>query len=77
MTKQDTNDNQDKSPSEALQESGIYVFMDDVTSESVKPIIEWILYENYISNSWNKLDMFVVSISILEIILDIINLSNI
>ena len=49
MTKQDTNDNQDKSPSEALQESGIYVFMDDVTSESVKPIIEWILYENYIS----------------------------
>jgi ATP-dependent Clp protease protease subunit len=49
MTKQDTNDNQDKSPSEALQESGIYVFMDDVTSESIKPIIEWILYENYIS----------------------------
>ena len=49
MTKQDTNDNQDKSPSEALQESGIYVFMDDVTAESVKPVIEWILYENYIS----------------------------
>lgn len=49
MTKQDTNDNQDKSPSEALQESGIYVFMDDVTAESIKPIIEWILYENYIS----------------------------
>ena len=49
MTKQDINDNQDKSPSESLQESGIYVFMDDVTTESVKPIIEWILYENYIS----------------------------
>ncbi|MFO0131601.1 MAG: ion transporter [bacterium] len=34
-------------------------------------------YENYINNSWNKLDMFVVSISILEIILNNINLTNI
>lgn len=54
MTKQDTNDNQDKSPSDALQESGIYVFMDEVSHESVKPIIEWILYENYISKTRKK-----------------------
>lgn len=54
MTKQDTNDNQDKSPSDALQESGIFVFMDEVSSESVKPIIEWILYENYITKNRKK-----------------------
>jgi ATP-dependent Clp protease protease subunit len=52
MTKQDTNDNDNQplSHSEALQNyAGRYVFMDDVTAESVKPVIEWILYENYIS----------------------------
>lgn len=54
MTKQETNDNQDKSPSDALQESGIYVFMDEVSHESVKPIIEWILYENYITKNRKK-----------------------
>jgi ATP-dependent Clp protease protease subunit len=52
MTKQDIIDNDESlSYSEALQESGIYVFMDNVTSESVKPIIEWILYENHISKT--------------------------
>lgn len=39
----------DKSPGQQLQENGIYVFMDEVNSESVKPVIEWILYENYVS----------------------------
>lgn len=39
----------DKSYSEKLQENGIYVFMDEVNSESIKPVIEWILYENYIN----------------------------
>lgn len=42
------------SPSEALQDSGIYVFMDDVTSETIKPIVEWILYENYITKNRKK-----------------------
>ncbi len=31
-----------------LQNSGIYVFMDEVTPESIKPIIQWILYENHV-----------------------------
>lgn len=39
----------DKSPGQQLQENGIYVFMDEVNSESIKPVIEWILYENHVS----------------------------
>ena len=45
MTKE--TDIQDKNPSDALRESGMYVFMDEVNHETIKPIIEWILYENY------------------------------
>ena len=53
MTK-DNKENPIFSPSEALQDSGIYVFMDDVTSETIKPIVEWILYENYITKNRKK-----------------------
>jgi ATP-dependent Clp protease protease subunit len=52
MTK-DTDDNQ-SSPSEGLRESGMYVFMDEVSSETIKPVIEWILYENYVSKHRKK-----------------------
>lgn len=34
---------------EELQANGIYVFMDEVKAESIKPIVEWILYENLVS----------------------------
>ena len=44
----------DKSPGQALQENGMYVFMGDVDNESVKPIIEWILHENYVSKKKRK-----------------------
>lgn len=47
MTK-DT-DVQDKNPSDALRESGMYVFMDEVNHETIKPVIEWILYENFVT----------------------------
>lgn len=47
MTKE--TDIQDKNPSDALRESGMYVFMDEVNHETIKPIIEWILYENYVT----------------------------
>ena len=33
----------------ALNDSGIYVLMDEITPGSVKPIIEWIIFENFIS----------------------------
>lgn len=38
----------DLSHSEQLNNNGIYVFMGEVTAETMKPIIEWILYENYV-----------------------------
>lgn len=44
----------DKDNSELLQEAGMYVFMDDVSSESVKPIIEWILVENHVAKKKKK-----------------------
>lgn len=44
----------DKSPAQALQENGMYVFMGDVDNDSIKPIIEWILHENYVSKKRRK-----------------------
>lgn len=41
--------NYDKSPGQQLQENGIYVFMSEVNSETIKPVVEWILHENYVS----------------------------
>lgn len=32
---------------QSLQEHGMYVLMDDIDNESVKPVIEWILQENF------------------------------
>ena len=44
----------DKSHSEELQDNGIYVFMDEVEAESVKPVVEWILYEDLVSKRRKK-----------------------
>ena len=41
-------ENVDKTPAQALQENGMYVFMGEVEHDSIKPIIEWILHENYV-----------------------------
>lgn len=35
--------------SEELNNNGYYVFMSDVHPESIKPVVEWILYENYVA----------------------------
>ena len=51
MTKDNTIDDGDSNPSAELQKNGIYVFMDTVDAESIKPLIEWILYENYVVKS--------------------------
>ena len=37
-----------ETPSAALNANGMYVLMDDIDSDSVKPVIEWILHENYV-----------------------------
>lgn len=39
---------------EELNNHGIYVFIDDVAAETVKPVIEWILYENYVTKKKKK-----------------------
>jgi ATP-dependent Clp protease, protease subunit len=44
----------DKDNSELLQDAGMYVFMDAVASESIKPIIEWILVENHVAKKKKK-----------------------
>ena len=36
------------SPGEALVDHGIYVLIDNIDAESVKPVVEWILHENHV-----------------------------
>lgn len=49
-----TEENTEKSPSQQLQDNGIYVFMDEVTDDSIRPIIEWILVENHVTKKKKK-----------------------
>lgn len=42
------------SPSQALNDYGIYVLMDDIDPESIKPVIEWILHENHVKKKKHK-----------------------
>ena len=44
----------EKDPSRLLQEAGMYVFMDEVNDETIKPIIEWILVENHVVKKRKK-----------------------
>lgn len=37
-----------ESPYSPLNEHGMMVLMDDIEASSVKPVIEWILYENFV-----------------------------
>jgi ATP-dependent Clp protease protease subunit len=52
-------DSLEKSHTEYLHDNGIYVFMDEVNNETVKPVIEWILYENYV-NSHKKRELLLM-----------------
>lgn len=44
----------DTSISQDLQAAGMYVFMGEVSTETVQPVIEWILYENFVSKKRKK-----------------------
>lgn len=44
----------EKSHTQALQDAGMYVFMGDVDHESIRPIVEWILHENFVSKKRRK-----------------------
>jgi ATP-dependent Clp protease protease subunit len=50
----DTTTELDSTTSELLQTHGIYVFMGEVDTESVKPVIEWILLENHVIKKRKK-----------------------
>jgi ATP-dependent Clp protease protease subunit len=53
MPIENTND-LDQSHSQALADAGMYVFMGEVDDENIKPIIEWILHENFVSKKKRK-----------------------
>lgn len=48
MTKDIISEDGSDNPAVELQKNGMYVFMDEVNPETIKPIVEWILYENYV-----------------------------
>jgi len=43
-----------KDHTQALADIGMYVLMGEIESESVKPVIEWILHENFVSKKKRK-----------------------
>jgi len=47
-------DTTNKEPSQLLQESGMYVFMDEVNAETIKPVVEWILFANHVAKRKKK-----------------------
>lgn len=44
----------EKPHAQALQENGMYVFMDEVSHETIRPVIEWLLHENFVSKKRRK-----------------------
>jgi ATP-dependent Clp protease protease subunit len=40
--------------SQDLQSAGMYVFMGEVSNENVQPIVEWLLYENFVAKKRKK-----------------------
>ena len=45
---------QELSHSQALADNGMYVFMGEVSHDSIKPVIEWILHENFVAKKKRK-----------------------
>jgi ATP-dependent Clp protease protease subunit len=43
-----------ESPSTALNAQGMYVLMDEIDTASVRPVVEWILHENYVRKRRHK-----------------------
>ena len=43
-----------KDHTQALADNGMYVLMGSIDSESVKPVVEWILHENFVSKKKRK-----------------------
>jgi ATP-dependent Clp protease protease subunit len=43
-----------KDPAQALQDNGIMLLMGEISTESIKPVIEWILHENHVRKKKSK-----------------------
>jgi ATP-dependent Clp protease, protease subunit len=43
-----------KDHTQALADNGMYVLMGEIDADTVKPVIEWILHENYVSKKRRK-----------------------
>lgn len=52
MTSQDKNSSDTQVDS--IQDTGMYVLMDEIEPETVKPVIEWLLHENYVRKKKHK-----------------------
>jgi ATP-dependent Clp protease protease subunit len=50
----DTEVGWEKTHSQLLADNGMYVFMGPVDNESIKPIIEWLLHENFVNKKKRK-----------------------
>lgn len=48
------NTNEQDNINTSLQDTGIYVFMGEISTESVKPVVEWILQENFATKKRRK-----------------------
>lgn len=48
------NNEVDKTHSQALADAGMWVMMGSIDSDTVKPVIEWILHENYVTKKKRK-----------------------
>jgi ATP-dependent Clp protease protease subunit len=78
----DENLNNDKTPGEALQSSGMYVLMDEIEPDTVKPVIEWLLYENHVAQVRKKELLLIVcssggDLSTAFALIDVMNSSTI
>ena len=54
MSNMTTENQETLSHSQALAEAGMYVLMGEIDHDSIKPVIEWILHENYVSKKKRK-----------------------
>ena len=61
MTPTNSTEDSDKEHSQLLQDAGIYVFMSEVSDETIKPIVEWILVENHVKRKKKKELLLMIS----------------
>ena len=47
-------DTQESTVSQALQDEGMYVFMGEVSTDTVRPVVEWILHANFVIKKRKK-----------------------